>query len=967
MSRWSVPQWHAAREIGEKEIRRLRKLRQWLYGTPQQEAIEFRTAPSLVARSEVELFDISMPRFAFRAYLTPKSFVNARRIETFCELTTSWGQPPAGYQGAVRPEIVKRRPCERIRGASSCIADSLLEPPEKLRSDGYHVLTTELGRAYGERTEIKGTPFVNHIRLGGGMCAQAVCFMATALLQHAVRGIYGVAEITALASPQKERHLDLGGMTPEKICRFFDHPRVGLSSLPQRVFIRDDEVGADSRAVRHSAEVLRAYLLSDIPVVLLVDFGRMCGVSYELVEPETAGDESSGKAREATRELVPKLVDRCVFERNDLLDLDVVKTCREKTKARLDEKAESQREHDERRGLADQELTEGVSRKERPHAVLVVGCRKTHGEAADDQEPCWEFLVNDPTTYPFLKASALELAQVRPYGELKKGRLGAIQFISVAPQEVRLPLLNAGLRGSRRSGLLDIADTLQMPGFGLDFPEFQDHGGRMGEFRLIDLRWCRRFRSKEEEEEQRQDRERFDTRLDHISSEGRQCLSDLASGGGIPPKWCWVQYGSPAKNEVPGASIWVWDATVPPPPEEVMGPASTAAMPRPIRDKYLLAVLVKEAEGWRVDYPVAPPDDDEAARRAGRWRVPHPAYDSLRPALISSFHTDKSEVVCQGYPDNVAVDLYVFMQPEVRDWLKGNPQFASDCPDKTNAVAVMAALADNQEAIANWAAKASEHFPRERATPIVALASFVPEVTAIQPVSYRRALGALRFLIRFAHALRRDHQQPLRAVELVAGSRIGGIWPAGEEGRYAASRSDEAAARRRVLSLLGQVLTEYADQQPQERVFTSIELEPGPLYLVHGWESLVELCGEIDNDPLLSKFVGLNLDIAHWILAGDISPEQVWDTPEVRNRIVHAHIAGHHRCSHLGDLHLYDLNKPEDFLPWIDLLRRIAAEWRDPQLPQFSGYVSLEYEAAKQREDVADCSMKLEKLLRGIW
>jgi len=114
--------------------------------------------------------------------------------------------------------------------------------------------------------------------------------------------------------------------------------------------------------------------------------------------------------------------------------------------------------------------------------------------------------------------------------------------------------------------------------------------------------------------------------------------------------------------------------------------------------------------------------------------------------------------------------------------------------------------------------------------------------------------------------------------------------------------------------------------------------------------------------------VGVNLDIAHWRLARDITPELVWDTPVVRNRIVHAHIAGHHRCSHLGDLPLRDLNQPEDFRPWLDLVDRIASDWRDPLLPQFSGYVSLEMEAAKARGLVSDSTQDLAGLLRnGVW
>jgi hypothetical protein len=216
---WTVPHDRAKQEIGDKEVERLTLLRQWLY--PHMTGrLEFRAAPSLIARSETELFGISMPRFAFRAYLSPRSFVNARRISTFGELATSWGRPPVDYYPFFDHCVATKSPAETI-SQSSCIGDSLLEPPTWLDQRKYHVLTTELGLAYGEHGEIHGTPFVNHVRLGGGWCAQAVCLMATALCQETARGIYGVAEITALASDQDSSVLDLGGMTPDKICNYF--------------------------------------------------------------------------------------------------------------------------------------------------------------------------------------------------------------------------------------------------------------------------------------------------------------------------------------------------------------------------------------------------------------------------------------------------------------------------------------------------------------------------------------------------------------------------------------------------------------------------------------------------------------------------------------------------------------------------------------------------------------------------
>ncbi len=962
---WAIPERFAGEEIGEEELRRLKRLRKWLYGNSCNEEICFRTAPSLVARSEVELFNISMPRFAFRAYLTDRSFVNARRIETFCKMATSWGPAPLDDPGSEFAKSPKDAPGERIRGSSSCIGDSLLEVPERLAREQYHVLTTELGLAYGERKPIRGTPFVNHIRLGGGMCAQAVCFMATALLQQAARGIYGVAEITTLASADEERRIDLGGMTPDKMCHYFNHPGVGLSALPQRIGVPDGDVDLKGISLRRFAGALRAYLLSDVPVILRVDLGRMCGISFEMAEMETPTTDAGAQPQEGTKRVAVNIRDECIYGNNGLLDLHVVKSCRKRFEERLQGGVDAKAVPEEEKKPQDhgkQGTGEGAANEPRevarPHAVLVVGLGNRD---RDDRD---RFLINDPTTYPFLEASALELAQARQYiegGEITKGRLGPIQFISVAPQEIRLPLMNASTGGVVRTGLSTFADVLQIFSLRLGLPEFVDHGGWLGDFRLVDLRWCSSTSTEE-------DARRFENRLAHLSAAALDFLTRLVRKGAIPAKWCWLQYGSPEAEEGPGASVWIWDATAPTPPESLMDPETSEAALEVIRDKYLMSVLVRDMDGWQAKYPApeaAAPRLPITAHHG--WTVPQPACVGLRPALISSFRTHDVERVQPECPEGTAVDLYVFMQPEVERWLRRNPPLADKCGNATSAVEVMAGLADDKKAIDDWAKEITKYFSSEQGRPIVALTSFVPEVTSIQPDTCRQAREALRFLVRFACALN-ENGQPLRTIEMVAGSRMDGIWPSVlAKDRYTASRTEDDAARQRLLFLLEQVLAEYADQKAQHRVFLSVELEPGPIFLLRNWQSLLRLCQGIDKDPLLSKFVGVNLDIAHWNLAKDISPQRVWDTPEVRNRIVHAHIAGHHHCSHLGDLHLSDLNTPKDFRLWIDLLRRIAADWRDPDLPQFSGWVSLEYEAAKHQADVEDSFMLLTDLLQRTW
>jgi sugar phosphate isomerase/epimerase len=397
-----------------------------------------------------------------------------------------------------------------------------------------------------------------------------------------------------------------------------------------------------------------------------------------------------------------------------------------------------------------------------------------------------------------------------------------------------------------------------------------------------------------------------------------------------------VHYGparTPEGTEV--LALWLWDATVPP-------PLSDGTPPDELREKYLLAVLVEDAGAWTV-----------VEARAKR----------LRPALISSFLTRSVARVSNEWPQNPspAVDFYALMQPEVDEWLLGK-DLPSGPPQGDNySTAVMAECASNRGVIDEWARSVCTRFgPDEK--PIVAMASFFPEVTSRERQAYGTASRAVRFLVEFAEALRRQGHDGLRTVELVAGSRMGGVWPTGGD-RYMATWMDADMARRRVLSILGRAMCEHAERPAESRICLAIELEPGPMYLLRDWQSLLRLCQEIDQDPLLSTCVGVNLDVAHWRLAGDITPQRVWDAPVVRNRISHAHLAGHHHCSHLGDLPPLDLNEAEHFRPWIELLQRIAADWRAPDLPQFSGYISLELEAARDRRVVGVSLQQLVDLM----
>jgi hypothetical protein len=206
--------------IGRRGYQSLKRLQVWLYH--QDVDLTFRYAPSLITRSEAELFGMSSPRFALRTSFHPDSIVNVRRLVQFAENAVAANH---AFQRERKEEIEKRleKPTARqlrreVVHSGNCVADSVFPLPGWLGREGYKALSGEFGRAYGEGKRIVGTPFLQHTPLGGGLCAQAACFMLIAIQERLVNSVPGIAEITALATGGKGP-LELSGMNVSRIKR----------------------------------------------------------------------------------------------------------------------------------------------------------------------------------------------------------------------------------------------------------------------------------------------------------------------------------------------------------------------------------------------------------------------------------------------------------------------------------------------------------------------------------------------------------------------------------------------------------------------------------------------------------------------------------------------------------------------------------------------------------------------------
>ncbi|MDO8997972.1 MAG: hypothetical protein Q7U77_15230, partial [Sediminibacterium sp.] len=214
-------------------------------------------------------------------------FINARRLKTFIENahwdnTQEWGErysdfnlSPFRRNKDLADSTLANRPINDILTGHSCIADSLLLEPRRLERFKFAYLDgpdSRLRQFYGEENLSVGekslTPYVKSIGLGGGLCAQAVAFMATAAMTEYAKQVCGLAEITAYASDPNCVELSLAGLTPPKLQRFF--ARVGLNMTIQSPGL-SPKGKLEMADRRRLSLAIKSYLQSGMPVILPTD------------------------------------------------------------------------------------------------------------------------------------------------------------------------------------------------------------------------------------------------------------------------------------------------------------------------------------------------------------------------------------------------------------------------------------------------------------------------------------------------------------------------------------------------------------------------------------------------------------------------------------------------------------------------------------------------------------------------
>ncbi len=486
-------------QVGPIGMKMADSLCRWLAGGKYKSVpFEFRIAPSIITRSECELLGLSAPRFAIRKYVDEPSrsgrlpiFFNLRRLVW---LANAIERTHGNRLGA--PEFR-----EEIEQSPYVIADSLLDP-SRFRAAGFHVLTADLGRHYGESVVCeRGTPFLQHLKLGGGMCAQACLFMAICLQERYANSILGVAELTASTKKAlNDQKFSLRGLTAEQMVEVLRSHRVGLTGFLEGSALHFANQ-QDPLAI--VGTVWKAYLHSNVPVIVLVDLGVVSGAKLTAAE----------------------WTERCIWGRNHL-------TVRpDFTKPQ-------------------------PAHPPGQHAVVLVGC------SGDNT-----FLFNDPALFPFLKASLSELNEARiPEKPGKLQCMQFIPVLPAAvrmpllgqPMRSPDPKIDYSHRVPPR-GLLELSFRFQTPNFQTTgrLPKAPP-GGWPGMIRLVD--------SNDDDSVTAACRAMFlDNNLDpdvRATLAGRFQRSFRQNQLHNTGRWKWFQGLGPVgvdANAHPG-QIWVWNA-----------------------------------------------------------------------------------------------------------------------------------------------------------------------------------------------------------------------------------------------------------------------------------------------------------------------------------------------------------------------------------------------------------------------
>ncbi|WP_339688072.1 hypothetical protein [Gimesia maris] len=318
----------------------------------------------------------------------------------------------------------------------------------------------------------------------------------------------------------------------------------------------------------------------------------------------------------------------------------------------------------------------------------------------------------------------------------------------------------------------------------------------------------------------------------------------------------------------------------------------------------------------------------------------------------------------QTDPSYLPVELYILMEP---DFLYLKTEL--DLPDSMGLTGFLNKLITDSALLEKTYEFLADRFRRMRITPI-AFASFFPEISHADATRRSQTFGAVSGMQRLAQRFNQEDQWQIRAIELVCGSRIAGVEFEEDRKRLISTLIPPDQTGNTLEKLIDGLDATVADQDRNNVIPYSLELEPGSMFLVNSAESIARIAELLAE----STSIGFNLDLSHYSLAGllkqddtgtfhlteALTKNKAFET--FRRHIVHAHISDSSEKGHLGDLPFGSIHAEDYFRKQIQFLKTLTSQG-DSALP-FSNHLSLELEAVGRWREIEDSFKILCQLCR---
>ncbi|WP_278467586.1 hypothetical protein [Gimesia maris] len=858
----------------------------------------YRIAPSLVTRGESELLGVSTPRFACRCYLgSDGSFINARRLD-----------------------LIKRSIC--VRGEDSI---------KKTNHSHFAKISEGYKRPDKVRKLVERQPCIADSLLKIPERLRSSNFKA---LNVQLGMAYGEGE-SICATPFLQQ-MRLTGMCAQATCQ--------MAVLLCEKYAKAIHGAAEISAI--SSEKNAGKTESD---EILVNLSGM----YPFAIAEYLSDERVGLNGKYELSTSTEKEQKGVVIKNKNFGVSLRSYLRSGFPVILPVDSGRLREVPDKTGTAILETQskkvppEWMDKKEEKrkyHAVIAIGYRTDRKD---------NFLINDPGSLPFLEADLQQIISARPYkreGSLANDNLTTPSLISICPAKVKMPLLRQevssgpGTRKFHNDGLFEFAERITRQSPYLQLPHSVpplEHSAE--EYFLVEIQ-----------------EQCIVSDVQDLPEKLEQGIHFLLDNAAPENGWYWIQYKEHVGVAALKRSVWLWDAESEP---------THCGFPEQIIDKYLVCV-VKETETWEIVINSTPNHQQQTSQKANVVHQSESDENELGNAfnlsVISSYHADgilqASKTWDQACGGNTACELYCFMHSD-RELILSLSEYEKDHDPDDSVVDFLANVyrnPDKSKILNKFAKTICQLFPPQKRQ-IVALASFIPEVTA-SPDSKpsKNSSDALAFLYLLAVKLKQLGHKDLKCIEIVCGSRIESLALKKDADKdFEANRISDAEAHKRLVSILCNVSREVAwgtrKNKKNGPVF-ALEVEPGPMFAVRSASTLESISSMLLSTEELAGFVGINFDVSHFALC----EIDIRELPQfVIDQIVHTHISENHFKAHFGDVSIGDCRNHMDTKQQLKVLQSLLDRVSDGRVIAHSGYASLELEAAKDSLFVNNSLKKL--------